>query len=214
MVVSINSPVIEKSENVVIGNNNIIIFDTSSRPFRKVLAEVLADKDSWEYDDGPGGLRLYNLDTPDIVFVEIASNNCEEFQDFFLKNLPAKSWKIILQPMYKNQPYGKHLIGIYVDDGLSLMIAPRRWCSSEDKEPQETWVSYYSIEGSLEYEVNRILQEIRSQDYHVQLFNFPVFKSEQDAADCFEKDIQSGQNKYGYFVVKEEAVKYKRPRRE
>lgn len=207
------------SNTNVVGDGNSIVQHVIMAPepisASEYVDKALNDIDNWKHYEDATKIYFYNENFSDIRIVQSVTTDTEDYQDFWVRGFPAKSWGVHFYLVYKGQELGNPFRLIFVDGGRSLVIQPEIW-SLQDKNTlnltfEEFYLSYYFVKGSRRNLLNRIFQRAYPSSLQDERLNFPVFESEQIAKASFENDLKRTGRRYGYYVIKDGSYQYMRP---
>jgi hypothetical protein len=180
----------------------------------RLIDNALKDTKNWHHYASASELYFYNEYFPDVKIVERMPSSTEIFHDCWTEIFPAPSHKTYFDLLYKGKKIdGPSFIGVSVDGGRALVIAPSIWtCECEYEKSYESNCAFYYIKNSREYLLNQIFQKISPLD-HLYELTFPTFPSKKSADYAFAEDIHKTKHKYTHYIVTEGKSKRLRPTR-
>lgn len=170
----------------------------------EIINNALNDTDGWKYLECSNELCFYNENFLDIRIVGETSK-MEEYNDFWARGFPAKSWRADFHLTSKGQKVGGSFIVIFVNnDGRSVVVQPERWDLKREKivslSEEKFILSYYFTKGSRKYLLDQIIQKTYCS-YRDDRLLFPVFESKEAAYNFFKKDITNNKRESIYYSV-------------
>ncbi len=212
-----NTPLMECADELFLERMFRERFGIDKPPLDKVKIN-LREFRNWQYSESDsGGDYFYDEWNPEFTLIQEIGLSSEKFVEGWTQSFPdSNAFKHELLLKFHSTVL-RRLNIVSCDGARYLTVLPKAW-SSKDEETGKHFVSYFFINNSIEYLVNKMIQHVHPMgirndnrngcSYNDGIFPFSIFESEEHAKVALQQDFEQGMKEYFYYSYNSETRRY------